>query len=286
MENMDQAEAVAEMPLVDQESACLWRADRYDALECLRATFRTHIYTRHTHDSYVLGIIEQGCEKYFCRGEQHYAKAGEFCFVNPGEVHDGEPHGDAGYSYRMIYPSVPFIMELAEDVFHRPLSALPYFVAPKVNDPELSDEFMRVHKALETSSDLFETDERMVCVIAKALARHTVTVALPTLGHESLPVARAREYLDDAFDEDIGLQELADLAQLSRHHFIRAFKRETGLTPHAYLTDRRVRAARGMLASGSTPAEVAARCGFYDQSHLNRVFKARIGVTPGAFVRA
>ncbi len=92
-----------------------------------------------------------------------------------------------------------------------------------------------------------------------------------------------REYLDAHLSEEAYLADLANLAGLSRSHFIRAFSRETGLTPHAYLIDRRFRAASRMLGRGEAPGDVAATCGFFDQSHLNRVFKARMGVTPGAY---
>jgi AraC-like DNA-binding protein len=70
---------------------------------------------------------------------------------------------------------------------------------------------------------------------------------------------------------------------LSPFHLLRAFRRETGLTPHAYLMSCRVNAARDRLSRGLPPADVAAVCGFFDQSHLTRVFKAHTGVTPGAF---
>ena len=73
------------------------------------------------------------------------------------------------------------------------------------------------------------------------------------------------------------------LAGLPRHHLIRAFRRETGLTPHAYLIDVRVRRARERLRRGESLGEVAAATGFCDQPHLTRAFKARLGVTPGAF---
>jgi AraC-like DNA-binding protein len=96
-------------------------------------------------------------------------------------------------------------------------------------------------------------------------------------------VARARELLDARFADEIELEELARAAGLSRSHLIRAFRRETGLTPHAYQIDRRFRAASRMLERGEAPGDVAAACGFCDQSHLNRVFKARMAVTPGVY---
>jgi AraC-like DNA-binding protein len=66
---------------------------------------------------------------------------------------------------------------------------------------------------------------------------------------------------------------------------LRAFRAETGLPPHAYLNQLRVREARALLDRGVAPAEAAARTGFADQAHLTRHFKRVVGVPPGAFQR-
>ena len=284
MDLISQEQSLQNMLVGDGERVRLWRDPRYDALECINATFHTHEYARHTHESYVVGIIEAGCETYFCNGEQYYAGPGDFCLVNPEEVHDGAPH-DGGYTYRMIYPSVLFMMEIAEDVFNRPCHAPPMFVRSRVRDLELAHEFLAAHKALELSGDVLECDQRMIIVLGKALARHAGMPALKPVDREPSAAALAKDYIDAHFDDNIGLETLASLTSLSRHHFIRAFKREVGLTPHAYVTDRRIRRARQLLVGGTPPAEAAAQCGFCDQSHLNRAFKARVGTTPGAFAR-
>jgi AraC-like DNA-binding protein len=98
-------------------------------------------------------------------------------------------------------------------------------------------------------------------------------------------VVRARDYLTANLTENVDLATLAGVAGLSRAYLIRAFKAETGLTPHAFMIDRRVRLARRMLLSGGAPVEVAAASGFADQAHMTRAFKARIGTTPGSFAR-
>jgi AraC-like DNA-binding protein len=118
---------------------------------------------------------------------------------------------------------------------------------------------------------------------AELLARWGGLGVIPTPGREDGPIARARAYLDAHFADDVPLERLAAVAGLNRAHLVRAFRRGVGTTPHAYLTDRRFRAARRRLAAGEMPADVAAACGFCDQSHLNRVFKARMAVTPGLF---
>ncbi|MGI9412683.1 MAG: AraC family ligand binding domain-containing protein [Hyphomicrobiales bacterium] len=285
MELITQEQSLGTMPLAGGETVRLWRDARYDALECISATFHTHEYARHTHETYVVGIIEAGCETYFCEGETYWAGPGDFCMVNPEQVHDGAPH-DGGYRYRMIYPTVGFMTEIAEDVFDRPCSDPPVFRSPRVHDPELAVEFHKAHVALEASGDVLERDERMILVLGKLLARHAGAPSFRSSRGERSAIGLARAFIDENYGDEIGLDVLAAVSRLSRHHFIRAFKRETGMTPHAYVTDRRVREARKLLAGGMAPANAAAVCGFYDQSHLNRLFKARVGVTPGAFRRA
>ena len=78
----------------------------------------------------------------------------------------------------------------------------------------------------------------------------------------------------------------AEVAGLRRTELVRAFRHQTGLTPHAWLTDRRVRAAQALLRRGDPPGQVAAATGFFDQAHFTRAFKARLGVTPGRYLRA
>jgi AraC-like DNA-binding protein len=96
-------------------------------------------------------------------------------------------------------------------------------------------------------------------------------------------VHRARDYLVENYADDIGLEELAAVAGLSRAHLIRSFRKEFHITPHSFLTDIRIRAARKRLRQGGQPAEIALECGFADQAHFTRHFKSRTGVTPGQF---
>jgi AraC-like DNA-binding protein len=85
--------------------------------------------------------------------------------------------------------------------------------------------------------------------------------------------------------QDLTLDELAAAAGLSRYYFLRAFRRAVGVTPHAYLTGRRIAAAKAFLAGTVPLSEVAVACGFYDQSHFTRSFKGCTGVTPGQYRR-
>ncbi|MGO4705663.1 AraC family ligand binding domain-containing protein [Microvirga sp. 2MCAF38] len=262
-----------------------WRVPRHHGLDCLRATFRRHSYARHTHETYAVAGILDGCETFFHRGEQHYAGAGSIAIVCPEEVHDGEPHG-GGFEYRTLYPSVALMREIAEDVAGRPLSSAPWFPHSVVSDPELLSALTRLHTSLchdDIRTSELEQDTRLVDFLARLIARWADLDAPLQRQFGAKGIARVRDYIEAHLGEETDLAKLAGLADLSRSHFIRAFRKETGLAPHAYLLDRRFRAASRLLERGEAPIEVAAACGFFDQSHLNRIFKARMGVTPGVF---
>src|SRR3546814_10112476 len=80
--------------------------------------------------------------------------------------------------------------------------------------------------------------------------------------------------------QDLTLDRLAGAAGLSRFYFLRAFRSEIGVTPHAYITGRRIAAAKRLLDGEQALSEVALACGFYDQSHFTRAFKGATGFRP------
>jgi transcriptional regulator of acetoin/glycerol metabolism len=95
---------------------------------------------------------------------------------------------------------------------------------------------------------------------------------------------RVREYVEVHLGESIDLSMLAGVAGLSMHHFARQFKQSAGVTPHAYLTQKRVERAQEMLVqTGLSLAEIAFAVGFFDQGHLARHFRHMLGTTPREF---
>jgi AraC family transcriptional regulator len=111
--------------------------------------------------------------------------------------------------------------------------------------------------------------------------------AVPASGLPTGSLARVREYVEENLAEDLRLAELADVAHLSPYHFARCFRAATGRSPHQYVLDRRVEAARRALATRSVPIGPLARAvGFAGAGHLSRHFRARLGVTPGEYARS
>ena len=90
-------------------------------------------------------------------------------------------------------------------------------------------------------------------------------------------------YIDAHLGDRMALSDLAGVANLSPFHFSRLFKVTTGLTPHQFVVQQRLRHARELLTSTDLPIhEIASKTGFADQSHLGRHMRRRYAVTPKA----
>jgi AraC-like DNA-binding protein len=99
-------------------------------------------------------------------------------------------------------------------------------------------------------------------------------------------VRRVTAYMRENLDKDIGLQELADLVNLSRFYFCGAFRSATGYTPHEWLTTLRIHEARRLLANPATRiSDIALAVGYQTPSAFTAAFRRRQGLTPREFRR-
>jgi AraC-like DNA-binding protein len=103
---------------------------------------------------------------------------------------------------------------------------------------------------------------------------------------EILVSARAQrliDYVEEHLSVSITLDDLARLAGISKFHLSRAFRNTMGLSPHAYVVQRRLAKALWLIKGSRTAlSQVARACGFADHAHLSRAFKAHFGRQPSA----
>jgi AraC family transcriptional regulator len=94
-------------------------------------------------------------------------------------------------------------------------------------------------------------------------------------------LSRIQDRIETELDTELSLASLAKESGYSRAHFLRMFRAATGLTPHQYVLERRLSAAQQLLRqSRMLLADIALTCGFSSQTHMNDVFRKRLGVTP------
>ncbi len=268
-----------------QETARLWSVPRVEHLRLMRATYVTYAFSRHVHDYFAIGVIESGVQTFSYRHAQHVTLPRGLFLVNPDEPHDGQAATAAGFTYRVIYPEADLMQRVAAEIAGRS-RAVPFFSAAVIDDPALYHAFLRLHVALEGEISALEGQSRLMAVLAGLITRHADThLRSRRLGYERREIARARDYLEAHYADDVTLIELGSIAGFSPYHLVRVFHREVGLPPHAYLASVRVRRAQDMLAAGQSIADVAYATGFSSQSHLTNTFKRFIGVTPSQYAQ-
>jgi AraC family transcriptional regulator len=92
------------------------------------------------------------------------------------------------------------------------------------------------------------------------------------------------DYMQAHLDQSLGLNELANVLGMNSHYFWKQLKQSMGMPPHQYLIQCRVDRAKQLLKQKNLPlTEIAAQCGFADQSHLNRHFRKRLGMAPSTY---
>lgn len=246
---------------------------RFDGIDAVLAD-STHTFGRHTHDEFGIGFIERGAQKSASGRGTVEAGPGDLITVNPGEVHDGRPFDASGRRWRMLYVEPALVLAAAADV--RPGGTFE-FGAPVLRNATLAARFGALFDAATVDRDALRCESELLALVAGLLRPRSDR---PAVG---AAVTASRERIDDDPAAALTLATLASEAGLSRYQFLRAFTRLTGMPPHAYLLQRRVQRARGLVRDGMPLAEAAASCGFADQSHMTRCFVRCFGLTPGAF---
>jgi AraC-like DNA-binding protein len=267
------------------EVARYWRHAAVDGVDLLRARYVTHRYGRHAHETYTFGLIEAGVEEFEYGGTLQRASAGAVALLDPDVVHTGHAATPAGWSYRVLYPEVSVVTDVAAELGWP--AGTPRFPQTVLHDPATAALLRSAHQAAE-HGDQLASSTLLRAVLAGLLRGHAASgpVAGPGQARRAPAAVRAvRDLLHERLADPPALAELAAMTGLSQFALLRAFRAATGLPPHAYVNHLRVRQARLLLDGGEPAADVAAQVGFADQAHLTRHFKRVVGVPPAAYQR-
>lgn len=267
-----------------RNSTRYWWDRHLRGLSLLRADFTAHDYPPHIHEALVVAVTEQGGSIIRSRGQAEEAHAATLFVFNPAEPHAGSMGWSRHWRYRSLYLTQTALDQLATSLG---IERVPYFTRNVFRDADLIEAFLALHKAIESGGDAFEERELLVGTFGGLFRRHGSAPGLsgrPARDHSA--VKRVTDRMRAEYDRRLGLEELARSVGLDTFQLIGQFKRTTGLTPHAYLTQVRLGMACRHLRQSRPIAEVAGAVGFYDQSALTKHFKRCYGITPLQFARA
>jgi AraC-like DNA-binding protein len=275
----------AEPKYVDAtETRKYWRHPCFTDLGLFKARFTQHRYELHTHPTYVIALITAGCERIRIGRHSVLAPAGTIAVVNPEEWHDGEQGAGEGWAYRTFYPSVPLLTAVARELG---ADGAPVFSHAIIEDGDLAAALAAAHVG-STSQDATKAEASLLVALRRLIVRHgdwSGRVEKIESSRSRQRFAFYQDLVESELGSQLGLQRLADAARVTRFQVIRDFRKAIGLTPAAYIRDRRLRRASSLIEQGLGLAEAAIAAGFADQSHLSRTFRAMHGMTPGMFRR-
>lgn len=248
----------------------------------------------HLHDHYELYYLLSGERIYFIKDRTYRVKAGDFVFINRNTVHktmeSGRPDHDRIVLYikSELFTELAILPELAEGLkepfgWNIPILRLPSQVSETADRmvSEMIDEMVHTR----AGSSLLLRHRSVELLLFAYRNKHLGTVhsadSEPVLHPKAQAVVR---YLNDNYQQDLALPEVAALFRISPHYLSRLFKQTTGFTFRDYLNLLRVKEAQRLLReSEDSITEIALRAGFSNFSHFGKMFKRTVQVSPRTY---
>ena len=231
----------------------------------------------HMHSTVSVGAVDRGEVIYRVGEESASLKPGSLALINPETLHSCNAPADQGRSYYMLYMDESWCLRLQQSLWQ--VDRLVPFKRIRLDDVGLYRTYCNLmQEFLGGEMHLQEKEQKLVDLMLELFLRCC------SPGEKSPPVPAGIDLLKKLLGEDLHkdftLDSLADVLGCNPYTVLRRFKAETGITPHAFRMNCRIEQARRLLQQGVDIAEVALLCGFFDQSHLHRHFKAHTTVTP------
>jgi len=263
-----------------------YRDSGLKGIDLCRVENSGHCFPEHFHDDlYIISLITSGACYCLGSGENDAITGpGGVTLINPGQLHSGVPVDSGHLSYTICYITLEAMNSLARDLGMIG-NATPEFTASILEDPLITALLENLFRTIISSRDSLEKEALVLSAfhfIFSRYGRQDKPDANLKLGHQ--PVIRARDLLSRELDRKLTLEEVSQSVGLSRFHFLRTFKRETGLSPHQYRTLKRLETAKALLGKGMPAAQVALETGFTDQSHFSNTFRRYLGATPKQYL--
>jgi AraC-like DNA-binding protein len=260
-----------------------WRAPEDGRLLWMRGV--TTSYRVDPVGEYVIGVAS-GRAYHLRQGRStRLIRPGLLAVLDPSAPHSGSPAERGAWAARLLVIELPGVRDaLSGD--DNPLSGLA-FPVPVIGDDALARRFLALHRGMEQQGSALERQVAVLSFLTGLAAwSPDAKPCRSQVGRDDPAVRTAMAYLHDEITRNITLDELATAAGATKYQLIRRFKAATGLPPHTYQVAMRVNLARRLLEHGESASDVAVLAGFVDQSHLNRHFRRRLGITPARYAQA
>jgi AraC-like DNA-binding protein len=250
--------------------------------------------TLHWHDEIEICYVKQGTGKYLINGREYAFEAGDVFIINNDEIHLAYDDKDLVIQVTLFHPSMlwaggSYVMDYEY--------LKPFLEIGRRFSNKLSNKHEHITDIIEVLKDIqleYQSRQQGFELMIKSMLLKFMTLIIryfdtnEEMGlHEKISNVHAQnlmysiDYIEQNYNKNIMLDELAKLSGMSVSHFCHIFKKFSGLAPMEYIVRIRIAAAKQLLkVTNKKVVEISLECGFNCLSNFNRSFKIYTGVSP------
>ncbi|SNT70039.1 AraC family transcriptional regulator [Psychrobacter sp. LV10R520-6] len=261
-----------------------WRDSRMPHIELRKvADGRKVCYDLHSHTHWSLGAITQGVSTFIYRDDSYHVRQGDLVLMNSEWPHACNPIENQPWAYLMLYVDTTWLTQLryTEGLLQQP--RWQDIANAVITDKHLYQGYCTMAATLlDDKRELLDKQTKVVEYLSALM--HTLDNQKSVLDKQT-PAAlnKLASYLNEHCTEELSLDELCTLSGYSPSHLIRSFKQYFGMTPHAYIVNKRIQYGQRELKKGVAIIDTALSAGFADQAHFQRTFKRLVAATPNQY---
>ena len=250
-------------------------------------SYRNFVYPKHFHETFLIQIIDEGQNQFYCNGTNYQVSRKELVLINPGEVHTGFASKNEFLSYKVFYPELENLMALDEESFSPAVKDFTLkFTKTVIRDEEIIKNIRSLYSMCRFPEDELMIKETYQQVLLAIIKKYGITKLSfeENVRQYSSVIRQAQEFIHDNLEKKLSLDKIAQQACLSPFHFLRVFKKFTGITLHQYIISLRVEKSKHLLQKkGVKIGDIYYKTGFQDHTHFTKVFKKLTGLKPKSY---
>jgi len=239
-------------------------------------------YSKHSHDSFSISVFGIGeVEVEFHTKEEELVSCNEIIIFNPNQVHQTKSEIKKTKNYFTLHVDTNWCKDIQTRLFG--FSERFIYTQNIIDDKLLTKKLFDVFQTLilEDKSNSKVLEEIIVIILQK----YTILDKVQRESEEHMLCKKVEEYILNNIKEQITIEDISKAVSYNESYLTRVFKKEYGLSPYAFLINKRVQKAKDKLLDDRRIklSELSNEVGFYDQSHFSKVFKRTFATSPDKY---
>ena len=238
--------------------------------------------TRHCHDTYEILFVSEGKGRYLIEGAEFKLKPRTLVLIKPFEYHCVEVEAGKTYERYVLHFTEDSVVKEVKGTLERLADKSAEDSGNFYSPDSISQMIVSIFDRFEGVDQLSEDDRASYF---KLLLSELITLLSlagnQKIAHDEAELgARVSKYVNEYLEKDISLDVIAKRFFVSKYYLCRAFKKYSGVSLHAYVTQKRVVYAKQLIESGETASGAAYKVGFGDYSAFYRAYMKVFGTPP------